>query len=275
MKNFKIGLQLYSVRDMMEKDFEGTLRAVAEMGYECVEFAGYFGHSAKEVKNICDRLNLEIISVHQTYDVFMDNPEESVAYLKTLGAPYCAVPSVSKEAWITRYADIIDDLRKVSALLKKNGIQLLYHNHEFEFVEKQGDAFIMDAMCTDLGAEEIIPELDVCWVHYAGQDPIAYMKKYAHMPVLHLKDFDCKQLAAGPAYALIDSTGKAIGGNTRQENGFRFHSVGDGRQDVPAIMKTAEEISVKFVIIEQDNDYDGSSLEAVRKSREYLKSIGY
>lgn len=275
MKNLKIGLQLFSVRDEMGKDFEGTIRAVAEMGYECVEFAGYFGRSAEEVRAICDSHGLEIVSVHQKYDVFMETPEESVAYLKALGVPYCAVPWISRDAWKANFDAIIEDLRKVSALLKKNGIQLLYHNHDFELLEKHGDAFILDAMCSDLSAQELIPELDVCWVHYAGQDPLAYMKKYAHMPVLHLKDFDCTRLAGGPTYALIDSTGKATGENTRQDNGFRFHSVGSGRQDVPAIMKTAEETSVKYVIVEQDGDYDGSSLAAVRRSREYLKSIGY
>lgn len=275
MKKLKIGLQLYSVRDMMEKDFEGTLRAVAEMGYECVEFAGYFGYSAEEVRSICDRLGLEIISVHQKYDVFMDTPEESVNYLKTLGVPYCAVPWIGRDAWITGYETIIADLKKVSALLKKNGIQLLYHNHEFEFLEKHGNDFILDAMCQDLTSEELIPELDVCWVHYAGQDPLCYMKKYPYMPILHLKDFDCKQLGGGPAYALIDTTGKAVSKDTRKENEFHFRSVGSGRQDVPAIMKTAEEIAVEYVIVEQDGDHEGSSLEAVRKSRAYLKSIGY
>ncbi len=275
MKNLKIGLQLYSVGVEMEKDMEGTLKAVKTMGYDCVEFAGYFGHTAEEVRSLCDAIGLEIVSVHQKYDVFFDAPEESVSYLKTLGVPYCAVPWIGREAWKNDYDKIIADLKAVSALLKKNGIQLLYHNHEFEFLEKHGDDFVLDAMCRDLSADELIPELDVCWVHYAGQDPIAYIQKYAHMPVLHLKDFDCDRLAAGPAYALIDEKGTAVGGNSRQDNGFRFCSIGYGRQDIPAIMKAAEETRVEYVIVEQDWDFDGGCIEAVRKSRAYLKSIGY
>ena len=78
MGRFKIGLQLYSVRDEMEKDMDATLKAVAEMGYDCVEFAGYFDHSAEDVKAMCDKYGLEIVSVHQTYGVFLNDTENSV-----------------------------------------------------------------------------------------------------------------------------------------------------------------------------------------------------
>ena len=83
MSRFKLGLQLYSVRDEMEKDMDTTLKKVAEMGYECVEFAGYFGHSAEEVKAMCDKYGLEAVSVHQKHNVFLEDPENSVKYLKT------------------------------------------------------------------------------------------------------------------------------------------------------------------------------------------------
>ncbi len=275
MKRFKIGLQLYSVRDKMENDMEGTLRAVKEMGYECVEFAGYFGHSAEEVRAMCDAIGLEIISVHQTHDVFLNDTEASVSHLKTLGVPYCAIPSIPRSAWTTEYEKTIADIRTVSAILKENGIQLLYHNHEFEFLDKHGDTRIIDAMFTDLSPSELTPQLDVCWVHYAAEDPLEYIRKYSHMPLLHLKDFDCKQLAAGPAYALIDSTGKAVGGNSREDNGFEFRPIGYGRQDFPSILKEAENTKIQCLIVEQDKVHGESSLDDARKSREYLKSIGY
>ena len=99
MSRFKIGLQLYSVRDEMAKDLEGTLKRVADMGYDCVEFAGYFDHTAEDIKAICDKLGLEIPSVHQTHVVFLNDAENSVKYLKTLGVKYCAIPYIGPEVF--------------------------------------------------------------------------------------------------------------------------------------------------------------------------------
>ena len=81
MKQFKVGLQLYSVRNDMEKDFEGTLKAVKDMGYDYVEFAGFFGKSADEVKDILDRLGLTAISVHEGTQNFNEKGQEAIDYL--------------------------------------------------------------------------------------------------------------------------------------------------------------------------------------------------
>lgn len=162
MKNFKIGLQLYSVRNKNENDMEGTLRTVKEMGYSRVAFAGYFGRSGEEVRALCDAIGLEIISVHQAYDIFLNDAASAVTYLKTLGVSYCSIPGISRSAWIADYEKIVADIRTVSALLKENGIQLLYHNHEHEFLEKRGETCLLDALCTDLSPSVLIPQLDVC-----------------------------------------------------------------------------------------------------------------
>ncbi|MBR2132709.1 MAG: sugar phosphate isomerase/epimerase, partial [Oscillospiraceae bacterium] len=92
MKQFKVGLQLYSVRGDMEKDFYGTLKAVKEAGYDYVEFAGYYGHTAEEVRGMLDELGLTCISVHQGPDLFINKGQEAVDYLTTIGAKYCAIP---------------------------------------------------------------------------------------------------------------------------------------------------------------------------------------
>lgn len=275
MKQFKIGLQLYTVATEMEKDMPGTLRKVKEMGYDYVEFAGYFGHTAEEVRALCDEIGLTIVSVHQKHDVFMTEPEDAVAYLKTLGVKYCAVPWVSRTAWAENYAGLIAELSKTSDILKEAGISLLYHNHEFELLDKIDGEFILDKMCKALGRDKIVPELDVCWVHYAGQRPEEYIKKYAYMKVLHLKDFVCDNLGAGPVYELIDENGNTPKNRDRKTDGFHFRTVGAGRQDIPAIMKAAEETDIEYVIVEQDKDFEGGCLAAAAQSRAYLKSIGY
>ena len=277
MGRFKIGLQLYSVRENMAEDMEGTIKKVAEMGYDCVEFAGYYDHTAEEVKAMCDKYGLEIPSVHQVHNVFLEDPEASVAYLKTLGVKYSAIPWVSAENWENNFGKLITEINQVSKILKDNGIQLLYHNHDFEFYSKHNDEYIFDAIFSEADTDSIYPELDTCWVHYSGNDPIAYIKKYGNVEeVLHLKDFECKNLAAGPVYVLIDDKGKT--GETkgdRKGDGFEFRPTGSGRQNVPAILKAAEDTVIKYVIIEQDEHPTNTPLEDAKISIDYLRSIGY
>ena len=277
MKNLKVGLQLYSVRDKMEQDMEATLRAVKEMGYDCVEFAGYFGKSAEEVKALLDKYSLECISIHQTYDVFLNSPEKSVNFLKTIGAKFCAIPWMGLENHKGNqgFEKAVEDIRNVGKLLKENGITLLYHNHDFEF-EKYEDKYLFDWLYDTVGLNFIKPEIDTCWVKYAGEEPCRYLEKYADdIDIVHLKDFVCKEFAGGPVYALIDNSGKENEPQkSREENGFKFRSVGSGLQNFKEILATVKKTNAEYVIVEQDQWYDDDSLELARKSREYLKSLG-
>jgi sugar phosphate isomerase/epimerase len=97
MKKFKVGLQLYSVRDEMEKDLEATLKAVKEMGYDYVETAGYFGRTAEEFRALLDKYALTCVSVHQNLDFYENRGQEGVDFIKTLGAQYSVIPWYGKE----------------------------------------------------------------------------------------------------------------------------------------------------------------------------------
>lgn len=276
MKKFKIGLQLYSVREDMEKDMDATLKAVKEMGYDYVEFAGYFGKTAEEVKALLDKYDLKAISVHQGYDVFLENEKENIEYLKKIGVKYCAIPwmGVERHAGSDAFEKTVADITKVGKALKANGIQLLYHNHDFEF-KKYQDKFLLDWLYESIPADILQTEIDTCWVKYSGNDPVEYMKKYkGRAEVLHLKDFVCKTFAGGPVYALIDNEGKDGKEPTREDNGFEFRPVGQGLQDFESILKAAEEIGIEYLIVEQDDWPTASALESAKQGREYLKTLG-
>lgn len=277
MSNFKLGLQLYSVRDEMEKDMDACLKAVKEMGYECVEFAGFFGKSAEEVKAMLDKYGLEAVSSHQTVGVKDDEPlkaEETVKYLNTLGVKYCAIPWYGKENYVNDWDGTMAKFKKSSEILKKGGIDLYYHNHDFEFDKINGKT-IHEMIFDNLGLDVIKPELDVCWVHYAGYEPTEVMKKYAgRIEILHLKDFVCKNLGGGPVYALIDNSGSEETKASKEDNGFEFRPVGYGIQDMPKIVEAAKECGIKYLIVEQDGHPNATSIEDAKKSIDYLKSIG-
>ena len=276
MKKFKVCLQLYSVRDQMEKDMEGTLKAVKDMGYDYVEFAGYFGKSAEEIRALLDKYSLTCISVHQGLDFYEEGGQSAVEYIKTLGAKYSAIPWYQAErlAGSPEWEETKALFNRCGELLKKNGIQMLYHNHDFEFVKVDGK-YKHDYLMQEIARDLLKPEFDTCWVRYAGEDPCKYLDMYAgDVDVLHLKDFTCKKLANGPAYALIDAEGNPIKAASKEENEFRFRPVGQGMQDFPAILAAAEKAGTEYIIVEQDQTYELPSLEAVRESREYLKTLG-
>lgn len=277
MSDFKIGIQLYSLRDDMEKDMEGTLKKVAEMGYDCVEFAGYFGHSAEEIRGWLDKYGLEAVSVHQTYDVFLENEQENIEYLKKLGVSYCVIPwmGIEKHKGSDVYDATIADIKKVAKALKAAGIKMGYHNHDFEYELFEGKPLI-DWLYGDIPADLLDAEFDTCWVKYAGFDPCEYIEKYSErVNLVHLKDFTCKKFAGGPAYDLISSDGTSMGNETKEDNGFVLKPLGDGLQDFPSIIESAKKAGASYLIYEQDNSADIAPIEAAKKSREYLKSIGY
>ena len=272
MKKFKVGIQLYGVRGKMAEDFEATLRAVSEMGYEYVEFAGYFGKSAEEIKSLLDKYGLKCISVHQSVDFFDEEPDAKAEFLKTFGVKYSVIPWYSKDKLYgtDEWDNTLCTFKAAAEVLARHGMLLGYHNHDFEFEMRDGK-YLHDHLFEAIDKDLIFPEFDTCWVHYAGIRPEEKIREFSgRVPVIHLKDFVCKALGAGPVYDLIGSDGKNIG-TSREENGFEFRPLGMGIQNFKTILRAAEEAGCEYVIVEQDQTYDTPELEAARISREYLR----
>ena len=274
MKKFNVGLQLYGVRGAMANDFEGTLRAVKDMGYDYVEFAGYFGRSGEEIKALLDEIGLKCVSVHQGLDFFNENPVEKINFLKTFGVKYNVIPWYKKEelagtpAWentAKRFCDI-------AKLLSEHGMKLGYHNHDFEFNTYEGK-YLHDYIFEAVPEEQIEPEFDTCWVRYAGIAPEDKIREFSgRVTLVHLKDFVCGEKADGPVYDLIDKDGNPIKPDNVAKNSFKMRPLGQGIQNFKAILEACEECGTEYVIVEQDNTYDLPELEAARISREYLKN---
>jgi len=275
MSNLKVGLQLFSVRDHMEKDMDETLKKVKEMGYDYVEFAGYFGKSAEEIREMLDKYDLKCISVHQGLDFYDEKGVEGAEYVKKLGAEYSVVPWYDKEQLYTNLDGAMKKFSEMGRFLKDNGLKLLYHNHDFEFV-KVGDELVIDTMYKTVDKEIFNPEFDTCWIKYAGYEPTEYLNTYkGRINIVHIKDFYAEEMGGGPVYGLIDKDGNEVKPKTREENKFEFRPVGYGLQDIKAIVEASIAAGAEYIIVEQDVWYDDDSLELAKKSREYLKSIGY
>ena len=170
------------------------------------------------------------------------------------------------------WEETVKNFTETGKLLKENGIQQLYHNHDFEFNKADGK-FLLDWLYETISPEYLQPQIDTCWVHYAGYDPAEYLLKYSgRIKVVHLKDFICEKFGNGPVYELI---GKADESNASQEdNGFKFRPVGHGVQNMPSILEAADKAGAEIVIVEQDLSYEQPSMEAAKTSRDYLKNLG-
>ncbi|MBQ9736378.1 MAG: sugar phosphate isomerase/epimerase [Clostridia bacterium] len=274
MRKMAVGVQLFGLRNSMEKDFEGTLRAVKAAGYEYVEFAGYFGRTGEEIAALLKEIGLKCVSVHQGLQFFDEDPQKGIDFLKAFGVKYVVVPwhDVNALAGTDKWEDTLATFTKYAKLFAENGMCLGYHNHDFEF-KKFKNKYLHDYIFESIAPELIVPELDTCWVHYAGLDPAAKIREFAgRVNIVHLKDFNCKQLAGGPAYDLIDENGNPMKVPTREDNAFRLYPLGQGRQNFAEILKACDESGTEIVIVEQDHVYDGmTEIEAATISRNYLK----
>ena len=269
-----IAIQLYSVRDDMEKDFEGTVKKVKELGYEGVEFAGLFGKSGVEVKKICDDLGIVPVSAHVPYYDMLENPAEVLKDYKDLGCKYVVVPYLTEECrpGTEGWEDTVKGIRKIGEAAKEMGIQLLYHNHDFEFLKIDGK-YALDILYDTVPADLLQTEIDTCWVNVGGEEPAAYVEKYTgRAPVVHLKDFVMK--GKDKPMKLYDLIGIDDEAESADEDDFSFKPVGYGVQDFPAILKACEEVGAKWVVVEQDSPSMGKTpLECAESSINYLKSI--
>lgn len=267
-----IAIQLYSVRDEMEQDFYGTVKKMKDLGYEGVEFAGLFGKSGVEVKKICDEIGITPVSAHVPYYDMLENPEAVLQDYKDMGCKYVAVPYLTEECrpGTEGWNATVEGIRKIAEAAKKMGIQLLYHNHDFEFLKIDGK-YALDILYDSISEDLLKTELDTCWVNVGGENPAAYVEKYSgRAPVVHLKDFHGSK-GNGPLYKLIGIDEEET---APRENTFEFRPVGYGVQDWNSIVAAAEKAGAYWVVVEQDSpSMDKTPLECAKMSIDYLKNL--
>lgn len=244
--NLPIALQLYSVRDEMEKDFIGTLKKVADIGYKGVEFAGFGNLPAVQLKEALADLGLTPVGSHTGVDLLSEKLDEVIEYNLTLGNKYIICPYNKYES----KEDIIKASQfynETGEKIRARGLEFLYHNHDFEFNKFDGE-YGIDIIFKGIKSGNMAAEIDAGWVFYAGIDLAAYINSYTgRCPLIHIKDF-----------LSIDNK--------------NFTEIGNGIVDVKAIAAAAVEAGTKWLIVEQD-ECSIPSLESVRISFENLKKM--
>jgi sugar phosphate isomerase/epimerase len=253
MSKPQVGIQLYSVRDRSEKDFLGTIREIGEIGYKNVELAGYYGHSAKEVRQALTDAGLNAPSAHVGLSVndaaIWDNLKQQVEYGLELGLKRFIVPyyPLGDNPTLEGVVKMADTLEQAARIVKESGLEFGYHNHAFEFKPVEGK-LVIDHILERIPADLLFAEFDLGWVKVAGQDPAEYVKKYAgRLPLVHAKDF------------------KEDGTDTE---------IGRGSVDWDTALAACESAGVEYIIIEQEH-YDVSSLESAKLNYAWFKARGW
>ena len=202
----------------------------------------------------------------------LKDPIGVLAAYAEIGCKYVAVPYLSPEHRPdnANFPYVVEFIGILGKAAKTFGMQLLYHNHDFEFLKIDGK-YALDILYDEVPADLLQTELDVCWVNVGGEVPADYIRKYSgRAPVVHLKDFYGEKSA--DMYELIGIDKKVP---TRPGN-FEFRPVGSGVNDFPAILAAAEDAGAEWVVVEQDKATMGlTPMESITKSREYLKTLGY
>lgn len=224
--NIKIALQLYTVRDETVKGFAETIKKVADVGYKGVEFAGYGGLSADEMKKVLEANNISAVSSHVGFGALKDNFDETVGYMKKLGAEYIAIPGVGGDM-IKDFDSTVNTAKAMNELalkVKRAGLSLSYHNHSHEFLQKFYDFSIEEIFIKYAPVLNI--ELDSGWSAATGIDNRAFIKQLGtRLDLVHIKDLDASKTPV---------------------------EIFTGTVDVKTVFEEAEKLGVKWAIVEQD-----------------------
>jgi len=244
-----IGLQLYSVREQCAEDLPGTLAAVAKMGYQGVEFAGYYERSAKELRSLLDANSLKCCGTHTGLSTLLgDNLAKTIEFNREIGNPYLVVPSLpekyrsSRSAWLET-AKLFNEL---SEKVKPHGMRVGYHNHAVEFQAMEGeipwDVFFGNT------SKDVIMQLDVGNAMHGGGDPVATIQRYpGRSATIHLKEYSATKKGA---------------------------LIGEGDANWKEVFRLCESVGgTEWYIVEEESGAH-PPLEAVQRSLQNLRKMG-
>lgn len=265
----KVGLQLYTVREAMKKDFSGTIARVAATGYKEVEFAGYFDHSPAKVRAILDQNVLAAPSCHVKYEVVEKRWGETIEAAHTIGHTYIVCPWIEAKLRNSPggWKRVIELFNKAGETSKQAGIQFGYHNHTFEFVPDPllGGKLPYDFLLENTDSDLVKMEMDLCWISVTGHDPVSYFQRFpGRFPLVHLKDVkQMPKVAPGKTGEFVDTDFE------KKE----MTEVGSGVIDWKRIFAHADQAGIQHFFVEHDSPSD--AFTSIAASYQYLVALRF
>jgi sugar phosphate isomerase/epimerase len=244
----RIGVQLYTVRTLMEKDFQGTLGAIADIGFHQVEFFDYFGREPQQVRDILDRFGLETPAAHFPWQAFKEDPDAVIETAQAVGHRYVLLAWLPPEdrSSIAQYQDLAALCNDVGEACTSAGLQFAYHNHDFEFQPIDGQV-PFDVLLNETDPDHVEFEIDLYWIIKGGCDPLDYFQAHpGRFTLCHVKDM---------------------------AEGGRMADVGSGRIGFASIFARSRQAGLKYFFVEHDEPAD--PLASIEASFNYLKKLRF
>jgi sugar phosphate isomerase/epimerase len=261
-----LGIQLWTVKDEVAKDLEGTMKKLYAIGFRQIEFAGFYGKTAAEIGALMKGIGFTLVSMHAGADDIAAKGDSIIADAKTLGLEYiiCSSPmsdaAKAKLEWAKKM-DALDQgdwklnaalFNKFGKSVKAAGMQFGYHNHYTEF-KKFGGKTAFDILFESTDPDLVKSELDVCWAVVGGDDPVAILNKYkSRVVALHVKD---------------------IAKITPDPHMTETIAVGQGTIDWKKVIGTAKANGTKKFFYEQEEPFKKPILESAKESADYLSKL--
>lgn len=241
-----VSIQLYTLRNVLSQDLEGTLAALSAIGYRRVELAGTYGRTAQEFRRILDRHGLEATSSHVGLDAVRGDWAKALEDALTLGQRYIVCPWVPDRT-ADGFRRLAEDFNRAGALARQVGLKFGYHNHDFEFRIVDGGTRLYDVLLAECDPHLVHFELDLYWAVAGGVDPVQYLVRHPG----RFRQFHVKDMARDGSWA----------------------DLGTGIIDFPRIFRYARRAGIREYIVEHDNP--PSPVDTARVGFEYLRHVRF
>ena len=266
------GIQLWAVKDDLARDFEGTLRALGQMGYERVEAAGWQERTPEQFRSAVQAAGMNAVSAHYGLGDLIADTEGRLAFARDVGVQYVVAssPAPARELdpakpWSHAVAEAMDlatwrsnaeAMERIGSRARAMGMRFGYHNHSAEFLDYDG-VMPMDEIVRLTDPANVVLELDIGWVAGAGYDPVRMIQRYApRIHLLHIKDQASAERVPGRMIADDRTT-----------------VIGEGTIDWAAVFRAARQAPVHSYFVEQEDPFTEPPLQAARKSLAFLRNL--
>lgn len=260
-----LGVQLYTVRDLLKQDFDGTLSKIASIGYREVELGDFVEQPPKVVRDALSRYGLVAPSTHVPYKNLGENFSKVIENSKIIGNTYVVNPWVDDD--VRNLPDgwkrAAGTFNRAGEMSKKAGIQFAYHNHWVEFIPTASGKLPYDILLEECDPDLVKMEMDLCWITAGGQDPLKYFARYpGRFPMVHVKDLK-----------KVPDLDTVRGGRFAGANMAELTEVGSGIIDWKRVFSHSEQAGIKHYFVEHDNPK--MPIESIRISYEYLERLRF
>lgn len=259
MNNAKIGSPLYILREKCSDDLFGVLEKLAEIGFDGIEFLGFFGHTPAAIKDKLDSCGLKAVGNHVPFDEFIKNTAKVIEDHSTLGCGYITISAPPEGSsphrdWFPNgegYARFKEGVAAVGEMMNAAQMKLLFHNHAEELKISAGNKAVLENILDDICPGSLYFEPDLGWIQIGGGDPSHYLKKYKdRCPVIHFKDY----------YPL-------------KEGSYEFRPTGYGVMDNAALYELSLNCKPEWYIMDHDCSYARDEFDDLRLSLEYFRNL--